>query len=206
MKQCSTCGQIKPLDSFGNSSSSKDGKKNKCSECKKQEYLDNREKRIEQSREYYRLNKDRCIESSKKYREKNLKWYQNNNRVYYQKNMERMKENSKASFYRRIESDIGFRILQRLRKRMWDATSGRVKSARTAELVGCSHDVLVSHIENQFTDGMTWENYGKWHLDHIIPCASFDLSKPKEQKKCFHYTNLQPLWAVDNIRKSDKLL
>jgi DNA/RNA endonuclease G (NUC1) len=55
---------------------------------------------------------------------------------------------------------------------------------------------------------MNWENYGKngWHIDHIIPCASFDLTDPKQQKNCFHYTNLQPLWAADNIRKSDKIL
>ena len=67
---------------------------------------------------------------------------------------------------------------------------------------------LKLHLENQFVDGMNWNNYGKngWHIDHIKPCASFDLTDPKQQKICFHYTNLQPLWAIDNLIKHSKLL
>ena len=60
------------------------------------------------------------------------------------------------------------------------------------------------HIQNKFTEGMLWDNYGLWHIDHIRPCSKFDLSKPKEQRKCFHYSNLQPLWAIDNIRKGSR--
>jgi len=71
-------------------------------------------------------------------------------------------------------------------------------------LVGCSMEQLRKHLEEQFAAGMSWENYGKWHMDHIKPCASFDLSREAEQHKCFHYTNLQPLWAKDNLRKSAK--
>ena len=62
---------------------------------------------------------------------------------------------------------------------------------------------LKAYLELQFTDGMTWENRGNWHIDHIRPCASFDLTDPEQQKQCFHYTNLQPLWAADNLAKSD---
>ena len=72
------------------------------------------------------------------------------------------------------------------------------------ELTGCSKNDLLKHLESKFTEGMTFENYGEWHIDHIRPCASFNLEDPEEQKKCFHWTNLQPLWALDNIRKGDK--
>jgi hypothetical protein len=66
---------------------------------------------------------------------------------------------------------------------------------------------LFKHLESKFTEGMSWSNYGYkgWHVDHIKPCASFDLSDPEEQKKCFHYTNLQPLWWYDNFKKGAKL-
>ena len=71
-------------------------------------------------------------------------------------------------------------------------------------LIGCEVDYLMFHIQNQFTKGMTWNNYGLWHIDHKRPCASFDLSKPIEQQKCFHFKNLQPLWAIGNLRKGNK--
>ena len=69
------------------------------------------------------------------------------------------------------------------------------------EYVGCSPAFLREHLERLFSDGMTWENQGEWHVDHIRPCASFDLSTEEEKKRCFHYTNLQPLWATDNLSK-----
>jgi hypothetical protein len=72
------------------------------------------------------------------------------------------------------------------------------------ELVGCSIKYLIKHIEYQFDDKMTWDNYGQfgWHIDHIIPCVVFDLVSPAEQRKCFHYKNLQPMWWRDNIVKN----
>jgi hypothetical protein len=67
--------------------------------------------------------------------------------------------------------------------------------------VGCTAEYLRSHIESKFAEGMSWQNYGKWHIDHIKPCAAFDLSMESEVKKCFHWTNLQPLWAKENLQK-----
>ena len=81
------------------------------------------------------------------------------------------------------------------------------------ELLGCTIEEFRKHLSDQFVEGMTWENHGvytldnpeKWHIDHIIPCASFNLVLEEEQKKCFHYTNMQPLWGLQNIQKSAKL-
>jgi hypothetical protein len=92
-------------------------------------------------------------------------------------------------------------------RRILLAVKGSSKSKSTLELLGCNLDQLKQYIETLFKPGMTWGNHSKfgWHLDHIIPCSSFDLTDVEQQKKCFHYTNLQPLWAKDNIKKGSKL-
>lgn len=97
-------------------------------------------------------------------------------------------------------------LLNSLRSRLSHATKGTVKRGSTMSLTGCTVAELRQHLESQFVDDMSWDNYGRngWHVDHIRPCASFDLSDPEQQRQCFHYTNLQPLWATDNIRKKDK--
>lgn len=96
------------------------------------------------------------------------------------------------------------RILHALHRQAIDK-----KCFTSADAIGCSWSDLVKHIESKFANGMTWENYGrgidKWHVDHIIPCSHFDLTKIEEVKKCFHYTNTQPLWESDNLTKNDKL-
>lgn len=76
------------------------------------------------------------------------------------------------------------------------------KAHRSEQLVGCQIHELRSHIERQFSEGMSWGNYGQWHVDHIVPCAAFDLTSTTEQRACFHYTNMRPLWARENIIKS----
>ena len=78
------------------------------------------------------------------------------------------------------------------------------KSIKTTELLGCPIAQAMDWLEAQFLPGMSWDNHGEWHIDHIRPCASFDLTDPEQQKQCFHYSNLQPLWAKDNLSKSDK--
>jgi hypothetical protein len=104
---------------------------------------------------------------------------------------------------KRYKKDINFRLTCILRARVKSVLRGKNKSEHTLKLLGCSLNKLKQHLEKQFKPGMTWKNYGLWHIDHIKPCAKFDLSKPSEQRKCFNYKNLQPLWAIDNLRKSD---
>ena len=105
----------------------------------------------------------------------------------------------------RKKIDPKFKLLKNLRKRIWKALKKSQKSYSTMKLTGISLDELKKHIESKFQDGMSWDNYGVWHIDHIIPCAQFDLSDPEQQKICFHYTNLQPMWAKDNMRKGARL-
>jgi hypothetical protein len=105
-----------------------------------------------------------------------------------------------------FDIQLSKKIKNILRSRIWDALLYNKKCAHTEELVGCSIPFLKAYFEKKFKPGMTWRNHGNhgWHIDHIRPCASFDLSKPEEQFKCFHYTNLQPLWKEENLKKHDK--
>lgn len=94
-----------------------------------------------------------------------------------------------------------------LRARIGAALRGVRKASSSTELLGCSIEECRQHLEEQFEDGMTWDNHGKdigmWHIDHRRPCHSFNLLYEDEQRKCFHHTNLQPMWASENISKSD---
>ena len=113
---------------------------------------------------------------------------------------------------RRVEQKLRenpyYRLVCRLRSRLRSALQyqGALKSQSTLELLGIDRDGLRSWLEAQFKPGMTWDNMGEWHVDHLRPCASFDLNDPEQQKQCFHYRNLQPLWAYDNLSKGAKLL
>lgn len=92
-------------------------------------------------------------------------------------------------------------LAKNLRSRMYSALKGACKSFGLLDLLGCSMEQFRRHTEVQFKPGMSWDNYGQWHMDHKKPCVKFDLSKPEEQKACFHYSNLQPLWAEENLAK-----
>lgn len=130
-------------------------------------------------------------------------------RNWKQKNKKEL--NKKAKEYRkaRYHTDIIFKIKERLRSRLYHALIKQsvLKTQKTLELLGCTPQELKEYLESKFQEGMSWDNYGKdgWHMDHIIPCDSFDLIIEEEQKKCFHYSNLQPLWAEDNLSKNNKL-
>lgn len=101
------------------------------------------------------------------------------------------------------KNNINYRILSNLRHRIWGALKMNIKSQSTMQLLGCTIKHFKQHLKLKFLEEMSWTNYGKdgWEIDHIRPCSSFDLSKESEQRKCFHYTNLQPLWATDNRKK-----
>ena len=108
----------------------------------------------------------------------------------------------------RRKTDPIYKFTMNVRGRILMALKTTKKADRTVGLLGCSINELRAYLESLFLEGMSWDNYGYygWHIDHVLPCASFDLSNPEEQRKCFHYSNLQPLWAADNMKKSDKII
>lgn len=134
--------------------------------------------------EYYLKYREKNLQKAKKYREK------------YKDKIAEMDNKPQRKIGRRIRT----RIINALIRQV------AAKSNRTIELLGTSIPELKNHLEKQFKEGMSWGNYGKWHIDHRLPLASFDLTDPEEQKKAFNYMNLQPLWARENLRKKDKIL
>jgi len=144
-------------------------------------------------------------EYTEKNREKLLKYWTDYRKKPGQK--EKFKKYFNSWISKKLKSDPNFKMKMQLSHRVYMAlkVNGISKSKRTMKLLGCTVTELWQYLESKFQPGMTKENYGKWHVDHIKPCALFDLTKPEEQAKCFHYTNLQPLWAKDNIRKGKKL-
>lgn len=135
----------------------------------------------------------------KEFNQENVK---NSSIRYSQSHKEEIKNRQKK--YRK---DPLYKIKHNLRKRLRDLVKGKDTSKYTTSLIGCTMSELRLYLESKFTDNMSWDNYGVngWVIDHIKPCAFFDLTDPEQQKICFHYTNLQPLWWKDNLEKRDKL-
>lgn len=196
-KVCSKCKLTKSISDFHKNKNSSNGLVSSCKHCVKKYQLKNRTRILEQRKQYRLNNRDKIIE----WRENNKERSKKVNKKWAIKNRDKLRKNQKN----RLKTDIQFKISRNLRKRIWSAINNYTKSNTTLYLLGCSIKDLKIHLEKQFTKGMTWKNYGKWHIDHIKPCASFDMSKEIEQKKCFHYTNLQPLWAKDNYLKGSKI-
>lgn len=155
-------------------------------------------------------NKKRYVRDKIRIRERQKSYYLRDrvNKLSYAKNYRTKNAKSVAKsklkcYLRKRRTDPGFRVLCNLRRRLHHALKGKTKSARTVDLLGCTVEFLIERITGMLQPGMSWHNYGKWELDHIKPCANFDFTNPDHQRECFHYTNLQPLWKLHNIVKSD---
>lgn len=205
-KICKKCNCEKNINQF-QIRSDNHKRRHICIECRKNQtkkyYLKERRKILIKQAKYRKENKEKCRETYKKH------YLKNKDNINYKNNQYRLKNKDWFNKYwvRRRKNDIGLRILHALRSRLNHALKGQTKSKHTQYLLGCSVDELKSHIQSQFQSGMTWGNYGLngWTIDHIIPCDSFNLINEDEQKKCFHYSNLQPLWQKDNRKKWNKL-
>ena len=157
-----------------------------------------------------KIQKEWRIKNDKKYKawRKNLTKsnprYQELKNIWRRTEAAKLKKNLQRKNRKKI--DIGFKILENARTRLYTSFKRAIvkKDIKTMDLIGTSMFNLIRHLEKKFKPGMTLENYGEWHIDHIKPIAKFDLKNENELKKCFHYTNLQPLWAKENLVKSDK--
>lgn len=152
----------------------------------------------------YRLKNRESIKLiDKKYYEENKAKISARHKIWYEKN----KSIRNKQRQQRRKEDIEYKIITDSRSRLHRLLKNNSKSLSTLDLIGCSISELKIHLEKQFKPGMSWANHSKdgWHIDHIKPCSSFDFKDPEQQKKCFHFSNLQPLWQKDNLKKSNKI-
>lgn len=195
LKKCSKCDKSKSVCKFYKNKKYKDGLSCWCRKCSNEYNIDWKKDNLEKTKEH-----------KKRYRNNNSKKITEYRKNYYQNNKEKIIKYQVCYAKEKYSVDKLFRLLKNIRNRIIKSIKINSKSCNTSKLLGCTINQLKTYLESHFTENMTWNNhslYG-WHIDHIIPCSSFDLSKPEEQRKCFHYSNLQPLWAKDNLRKSDK--
>jgi hypothetical protein len=190
-------------------------------------YKANREKKIAIAKAFYLANKnkakDRMKAYSKAYYEANYEAHRDKMKVYYEANRDkriaytkayrkanRDKVNAQRNKNRnnRMKTDIQFKLSRVLRRRLYRALHGNYKNGSAVKDLGCTINEFKTHLESKFQSGMTWDNWSfeGWHIDHIKPLASFDLTDRQQLLMACHYTNLQPLWAKDNLIKSDKII
>ena len=211
MKTCTKCKIEKEFNEFGRLTASKDGYRSHCKLCVKKERLKNSERIIQYRKEYgiknkenrrlYKLkNKEKLKEQDKQYRLNNKNKYKQwriDNRKLISNKLNEYNKNKKLT-------DPLFKLSCNIRSLIGTSIKrqGYKKTSRTFEILGCSYEELKQHLENKFTEGMTWDNAGKWHIDHIYPVSL--ATDENHLIELNHYTNLQPLWAIDNIKKSNK--
>lgn len=183
-KVCTKCNLIKSLDEFGIKDIKR--KHNRNGHCKSCGSIKRKNR--------YQKNKEHELKRNRLYKENHIQEH----RAYH-----RMREKE------RKKTDISYRIKCNLSCRMNDAIKNGCKSNTCVNLLGCSVEFILKYLESKFTEGMSLKKFGPKnhdiHIDHILPCELFDLSLPSHQNICFHYTNLQPLWGIDNTIKCDSL-
>jgi L-arabinose isomerase len=188
--------------------------KKRLSEVKKKYYKKNKSNILEQQKKYYEGNSEKISERVKTQYYEKIEYQKERHRIYYEKNREKIlvkqrekyridgaekkKLKRKTDVLLKLKTTLGNRIREFMKQK------GYKKNSRTFQIVGCSPQDLRLYLEKLFKEGMTWENHGEWHIDHIIP-----ISKAKTEEEIYklnHYTNLQPLWKRENLCKGSKII
>ena len=205
MKECVNCKKNKNSNAFDIKRSAKDGLQSWCKQCKRDSYIAKREDILKSRKTYYEENKEHIAHYKQKYN----KTHREHINAYYanrrKDDVKRAKDNKTAAakIKQRRHTCVMFRLMSNVRRRLNHVFRGKNRSKRTVELLGTSIDNTFRHLESLFQPGMTWDNYGKWHVDHIYPLS---LAKnTQELENLCHFSNLQPLWAKDNLKKSNKI-
>jgi hypothetical protein len=202
-KACLKCGEMKVASGFSRDRTRRDGRHPYCKGCCRA--LPRSEKQRKAAKEragaWYRDNPERVASYYARAEVKARR--RDYMRAWRAANKTAVREYAKGYERRRGSEDLSYRLAVALRKRLGVAIRGGQKRGSAVDDLGCTIDELRAHLEARFLPGMSWENWGRagWHIDHIQPLASFDLTDEEQFKRAVHHSNLQPLWAVDNLKK-----
>lgn len=156
---------------------------------------------ITRTDKYNQINKEILKCNARRWFAANKQHTRDYDKQYVKRNRDKIRNRTKL----RRHNDIQFKLKENIRRRIWGALKGNEKYTTTEQLIGCNIEQFKIYLEQQFTDGMSWDNYGMtWHVDHIKPVSLFDLTLADQQQQAFHYTNCQPLFAEHNLKKSNK--
>lgn len=204
------CNKNKPLSDFYPKPKGRPGYRSVCVPCWKKkckEWRDkNKEYKSQKDKEYRKQQGEVLLQKKRDWHWKNRNSILEKKRKHYRRNKEEILE--KQAKYQK--NNIQAKLRLRLRTRIKDAIKNNQKKGSAVQDLGCSIEFLKKYLEGKFQEGMSWSNWGigkgkkVWHIDHIVPLSSFDLTDIEQFKKAVHYTNLQPLWAEDNFKKGDK--
>lgn len=162
----------------------------------------NRDVLNEKAKERYYNDPTPYLKRSKEQRLKDPRAYAEYQKQWRSKN----KEHTNAYVRNRLHADINFKLRHLLRTKLRKMLNGLNKTNSALKYLGCDISFFRGYLEGKFRDGMTWDNYGKhWHIDHIKPCAAFDFTQEADRATCFHYSNMQPLLAIENLTKGDRI-
>jgi len=189
---CVQCNEEKDVSEFYNQSGKKIWKICKiCSRKKARDWKkENKDRNNKITNEWRQINKNHIYEYGREYNEKN-------------KNERRIKQNIRGK--ERRKTDKKYAIRCRLSTRLLKFWKGHGKNKNTMKLLGCNLEFFLKWLEFQFLSEMLFENRDTWHIDHVIPCSRFNLKDEKEQHKCFHWSNMKPMFSLDNIKKNNKI-
>lgn len=207
---CSKCKQEKELTDFSPAKGFKYGRSSWCRNCcnarARERRAENPTKRRAYELRYRQSHREKCREVIYRCRKTNPEKYRNQIARWQKENKERAREISRRTV-KKIRSTPKGKLAYNMRRAIWSALKGNKNGRNWEKLVGYSVEDLQKHLEKRFTIGMTWQNQGKWHIDHCIPISAFNFEKPEDIdfQKCWALENLQPLWGSENARKGKNL-
>lgn len=206
---CNKCKGAKDASDFYGDKSRKSGISRWCKVCMKVQNTkwksENTSRVSEYNIRYRKSNATTIRQVQKLYRQVNRDSIQESDMRYRIDNRDKVRKWRRKYYYSVVRNSPEKRLLNYYRNSLRKHLIRKLQKS-SKDFIGCTTEDLRHYIESQWSENMSWDNYGKaWHIDHIIPCARFDLTNEQEVTACFHYTNLQPLGASDNMSKQDKL-